>query len=229
MKSSNDILLKRGFVEAGLEFFCAGLHLEEKISLLQSKVAYQRTLGARLLSTERPENSIINFLIKILCSEKKLYTKIEICNTLVAFGKPAVPVLIRHLGKIGNNQHQTVPQSKFNKKSYPLPRDIVSRTLGYIGTAALKPLLEILYTNDLTQLSEAIDSIGYICFYHHQDGVFNELRACYLRHEANDLIRWKAIRAMSGLPESRGFLSGLLESEENEGIRYEAQRSLSLL
>lgn len=228
MRSTKDALLERGFADIGLELLCAGLGLEDKLSLLHSGIAFERTLAARLLLKNKDEKAI-QPLIEALRKEKKLYPKMEICKTLVSFGAPAVKPLIDELGKIGKNQHITVPQEKFKKKSYPLPRDIVSRTLGYMGTPALPDLLNSLEKLNKEQLNAAIDSIGYICFYNHCHDVFDRLKACFLLHKENELIRWKVIRAMSAFPESKTFLSEQILHEYNTGIKLEIERSLSLI
>ena len=227
MKSSDETLRARGFAEAGIEYLCAGLGFHEKIMLLKSKVPYERTLGARLLIKEGKE--CIPFLITALQTEKKLYSKIEICNTLSHQGKPAVKPLIALLGKIGTNQHKSIPEELFRKKSYPLPRDIVARTLAQIGGTALPELLKTLQVQDIKLLSEAIDAIGYICFYGNYPQVLEKLRICYENHKTNDLIRWKTIRAMSAFPGSHTILAQLLPDEKHTGIAQEISRSLSLI
>ena len=40
--------------------------------------------------------------------------------------------MVEYLGQIGNNQHKVLPTNGFNKKSYPLPRDIIARTLAHM-------------------------------------------------------------------------------------------------
>lgn len=225
MKSTQAALKSRGFLEKQDKLSSSELSFEEKIMLLQSSIAVERTLGARLLSSENKEKAI-PLLIEALKTEKKLYSKIEICNTLISFGLPAVKPLIGQLGKIGNNQHKIIPQEKFNKKSYPLPRDISARTLANMGAIALPHLLETLHTENRSQLSEAIDSIGYICFYDYQEHVFEKLILCFEENKANELIRWKIMRAMSAFPESKSFLTEQLQTEKNAGIVLEIERSV---
>ena len=205
MKSSRAALIDRGFLEKDSESTYLGLSFDEKLKLLRSPIAVERTLGAKLLCSENPEISVLH-LIEALKTEKKLYSKIEICNTLVSFGHTSAKPLIEQLGKIGNNQHKTVPQEKFRKKSYPLPRDIAARTLANIGTVVLPDLLKTLSTRSVSQLSEAIDAIGHICFYNYQNGIFEHLFQCFERNQEHELIRWKLVRAMSAFPESEIFL-----------------------
>ena len=116
----------------------------------------------------------------------------------------------------------------FKKTSYPLPRDIAARTLIRIGSTALPDLIRVLNGSDLVRLSEAIDTIGFICFYNYQPGVAGLLEECFYRNEKEELIQWKLFRAMSAFPENIPFLQKqLLLSPEL--FRPEIKRSLSLL
>jgi len=220
-------LESRGYVAGGVEKKYAGSTFRQRIDLLQSKQPTDRTIGARLL-TNNSDLSSIHYLINALTVETKLYPKIEICNSLVSFSTDAVVPLIGVLGRIGNNQHKKVPETDFKKYNYPLPRDIAARTLIRIGPKAIPDLLKVLDSNDLIKLSEAFDTIGYICFYKHQSDVFELLHKCFNRVGKNDLIKWKIIRAMSAFPESESFLTEQIKMQ-NENLRSETERSLSLI
>jgi len=226
MKSKQEALISRGYIEKGAEQAYLDISFDEKTDLLQSKTATNRTLAARLLAKDK---NALSFLIKALCNEKKLYTKIEICNSLVSLGEESVKPLIVLLGKIGNNQHKSLPKTTFKKNSYPLPRDIAARTLAHIGIMALPELLEILKSDNQEQLSEAIDAIGYICFYSNSPGTFPMLIDCYHRNRHVDIIKWKIIRAMSAFPESNDFLNWEKLLIQNRAILNEIDRSLKLI
>lgn len=227
MKSKIGQVENRGFVAAGIENKYLNKTFEQRIVLLKSKLPTDRTLGARLL-TKNSYISTVDYLIDALINEKKLYSKIEICNSLVSFGIDAVIPLIGLLGKIGNNQHKEVPETDFKKDSYPLPRDIASRTLIRIGTKAIPDLLKILDSNNLIRLSEAIDTIGFIYFYNPQINGFGLLKKCFDSNVYNNLIKWKIFRAMSAFPESESFLREQLKLS-NEPLKLEIERSLSLI
>lgn len=227
MKSKIEKIENRGFITAGIENKYLDTTFGQRIILLKSKLPTDRTLGARLL-TKNSDLSTIDYLIDALIKEKKLYTKIEICNSLVSFGIDAVMPLIGFLGKIGNNQHKDVPNTGFKKNSYPLPRDIVSRTIIRIGSKAIPDLLRVLDSNDLILLSEAIDTIGFICFYEYQNNVFEFLIKCFDSNVDNNLIKWKIFRAMSAFPESESFLREQLQLN-NEPLKLEIERSLLLI
>jgi hypothetical protein len=86
--------------------------LKKKNELLQSGTPADRTLGARLLANSKNDHAI-DFLIKAVTIDKKLYPKIEICNSLVSCGQRSIKPLIKILGQVGTNQHRKVPEKEF--------------------------------------------------------------------------------------------------------------------
>lgn len=228
MKSRTEQLENRGYIADGLENDYYDTSFEQRLRLLKSDLPTDRTLGARLLA-KYSDLSSVDVLINALIIEKKLYAKIEICNSLVTFGNDVIFPLIELMGKIGNNQHKRILNSKFKKDSYPLPRDIASRTIIRIGTKALPDLLKVLDSEDITQLSEVIDAIGFICFYEYQSEIFEQLKNCFYRYSENDLIKWKIIRAMSAFSESESFLNEQKQQLGNKNMEPEIERSLSLI
>lgn len=133
------------------------------------------------------------------------------------------------IGKIGSNQHKIVEKENFKKNSYPLPRDIVSRTIIRIGKVALPDLCLVLKTDEILKISKVVDAIGFICFYDKQEKYLQPLIDCYNKNSKNEIIKWKIIRAMSTFPDSIDFLNILNMHENNESIKQEIERSLSLL
>ena len=228
IKTKQEQYQKRGFVEKGKEEKLKDLSFEDKIELLKSNIATERTIGARLLANNSNLNTI-NYLTNALTTEKKLYTKIEICNSLVSFGIHAVNPLINLLGKIGNNQHSEILKSQFKKKSYPLPRDIASRTIIRIGEIALPALTKTIEENNISNLTEAIDTIGYICFYKKHPEMYNHLERCFYKNSNNELIKWKIFRAMSAFHESEIFLIKQKQQIINPLIKSEIERSISII
>ena len=227
MKSDAAQLESRGYVANGIENNYATISFEQRIVLLKSKQATERTLGARLL-IKQSDLQVINCLITALQVETKLYTRLEICNSLVSYGRAAVMPLITVLGTIGNNQHRIVPTADFKKVSYPLPRDLAARTLIRIGTVALPDLLTALNSTDIVQLSEAIDAIGFICFYDYQSAIAGELEDCFYRNSQSELVKWKIFRAMSAFPETTAFLNQQLKLNAG-ALKAEIERSLCLI
>lgn len=217
----------RGFVEAGLEL-SYHLSIHEKLALLKSDIPTDRTIAARLLKSESPE-IVIEYLIDALKIEKKLYPKIEISKTLTWFGQHSVKPLIKLLGKIGNNQHKKVPESEFKKDNYPLPRDIAARILAHIGISALPELMNSLPCLNIKQVSEAIDAIGFICFYEYSEDVYTVLYQLYNTSPTNDLIKWKLLRAFSSFKESYHLLLEEITLLTNQRLKLEAARSIRLV
>lgn len=228
MNSTFKQLELRGYVEDDVEKNYSYLSTEQRISLLKSNLPFERTLGARLLSG-CTEILVIENLVEALKRENKLYPKIEICNSLVTFGKDSVKPLISLLGKIGDNQYREIPEKTFRKKNYPLPRDIAARTLIRIGHPALPDLLKCLMSDDLSMLSEAIDAIGFICFYKWNSKSYSSLIECFNQRHINDLIRWKIFRSMSAFPESENFLNEQKLLTDNIFLKSEIERSLRLI
>jgi len=228
MKSTEKQLENRGYFSSRVESEFAKKSFDELIELLNSKSAVERTVSARLITkTKNPKS--IPFLCLALEKERKLYTKIEICNSLVSYGKSALPELVKLLGKIGNNQHKHIPKSEFKKNSYPLPRDIIARIIIRIGKDALPLLIENLKSNSTRKISETIDAIGYICFYDRQEEIMYNLTNCYKYYSENELIKWKIIRALSAFLESEKFLNNEYWIIKNDRLKQEIERSKKLI
>lgn len=228
MKSSQIQLAGRGFVGPGGEAAFSHLGFDALLKLLESKRPTERTLAARLLAHQANAQGV-GPLCHALVVEKKLYTKIEICNALAAFGPAAVESLMPLLGQIGNNQHKTIPQKIFEKKSFPLPRDIVARILIRMGPDAVPALANIMESGVGPQLSEAVDALGYLCFYDPTINGFPHLQVCYQRFQHQSLIVWKIVRAMGAFEEARDFLVNLYATSNHNGIKLEISRSLNLM
>ena len=228
MISKQEQLINRGFLSDKICSKVYNFSFDRKIMLLKSVIASERTLGARLLK-ENKTIITVNYLIEALKVEKKLYSKIEICNTLMLLDKLSVLPLINCLGTIGNNQHRKVPKNNFLKDSYPLPRDIASRTLIRIGYNIMPDLLKGIKTADKRVLSELIDTIGHVNFKFKKESVFEALKTCYKNNNTDDLIKWKLIRACSGIEESECFLIKLKVELNNNRLKEEIERSLQLI
>lgn len=217
----------RGFVAEGLEISYLRKTNDELKDLLNSHVAVERTIAARVLCQRSHE--FTEDLLIALETEQKLYPKIEICRSLAIFGEKSINGLVQRLGKIGTNQHHRPTDEPFKKRSYPLPRDIAARTLGRIGPKALPALSIVLKEDNPSKVSEAIDAIGFICYAGGQDNYFEPLLNCYNFFKTNDLIRWKIIRAMSAFRASLIFLEQQYQIENNPAIRQEIERSIRLI
>jgi len=226
MKSTLEQLKSRGYVEdADIALY---LHYDKDmlIELLSSKVATERTIAVRLL-TKFKDSDILDALIVCLSKENKLYTKIAVTESIAGFGKEACVKLIPLLGRIGTNQHKTLPTKPFNKQNYPLPRDIVARTICKIGVVAIKPLCECLKSSEYHRILEAIDAIGFISYYHNDYSSLGAIVALRDMYKDDALMVWNILRALQSFPrqESIELLNGYTTSDVMQH-RWEAQRSL---
>lgn len=77
----------------------------------------------------------------------------ELCDALSKGDDQSAKIMIEYLGKIGNNQHTT---NGFNKKSYPLQRDIIARTLGQMKEEISPVLMDVLKTNNNLELGQLL-------------------------------------------------------------------------
>ena len=228
MKSSKTSLMSRGWVDPEmvkhyLDFVPAQLDI-----LIHSIIPSERTLAVKIISIKKMKEFIPE-LCNLLVKEKKLYTKIAICECLSGFGIKSIKYLLPLLGKIGRNQHKVLPSKLFEKNNYPLPRDIAARTIIRIGKPALPYLNIILLNGDRIQILEAIDAIGFITFYSKNNISLKPLIKLYRSIKGTDeLIEWKIVRAFEAFNTDSviSILQDICKKHKNEFIREEAARSL---
>ena len=231
-KSSGIQLMNRGYIsEEDLSKYMNSSE-DDLLELINSREAYERSIAVRLLAIlETDDNNIIILFCEKLTKENKLYTKIEICNALSIKGKMAAKVMVKYLGRIGHNQHAELPKEDFKKKSYPLPRDIISRTLAHMGKEVLPELVEVLKTNNILAIREVTDAIGFICFYEYTDYPLNDLIFCFNEKRNDDIIRWKMVRALGSFNRQSviDILMNVKQNDAQERIKKEAERSLNII
>jgi hypothetical protein len=164
----------------------------------------------------------------LLAKEKKLYTKLEICDKLTTYGIVSLPYLLPFIGKIGNNQLKKPSLVDLNKQSFPLPRDIIARVIIRIGPQALPELEKILGKGDNCQIYEVIDIIGHIAYNYHNLRSEEILFKLLHSKRENEMIQWKVIRAFQAFPSSAvaGFLSEFIKDCTDDLMLEEARRSL---
>ncbi|RDW16781.1 hypothetical protein [Oceanobacillus chungangensis] len=235
MKSSDSQLKARGKITfEDLQYY--NTHSKtELLELIKSKEAHKRTIAVRLLSEKNVlSDDLIYLFLNTLAQEKKLYTKIELCDALSKGGRESAKIMVDYLGKIGNNQHKVLPADGFNKNSYPLPRDIIARTLAHMDEEILPTLLNVLKTNYTFKIREVIDAIGFICFYrkkHRHFQIIDALILCLKDNYNDDIIRWKLVRSFESFNDINTIK--ILQRIEQEDIqliiRNEAKRSLSVI
>ena len=227
MKSELEELIKRGQASEEHLAPCHDKSSSELLELLKSREPVDRTVAAKLL-VKFPEPEVISRLIQILRSEDKLYTRIAITETLGELGEAALPELVKYLGKIGNNQHRELPAKPFEKPNYPLPRDIVARTITKIGVPALTALRKVLESGRQEQVLEALDALGHIAFYEKDRKSFSQVVACLDRFPNDVLVHWKVYRALQSFPnqEAIAILEYVVNNDERRELVWEAERSL---
>lgn len=227
MKSTQEQLLKRGqYTQETLKEF-ENYSKDELIKGFQL-LPHQRSACIYLLSLKYHQDAnYTQLLLQQLSKEKALYTRIEIQKHLSKYGN--IQQMCQYLGKIGHNQYKKLPTKISMKKSYPLPRDIVARSLAHMNKDKLYELFSILPTLQEHQLIEAIDAFGFLCFYH-QD-MINDDMYLYLIHlyhnNENLLMKWKIITCLSAFPQSYPFLIQL--KEKHSILLQEIERSLNII
>lgn len=227
MKSSKDDLQSRGYIDQVYINQFKKINSTELFDLLNSNDSQERTVAAVLLGKRKTKKAVLP-LCRRLEIEKKLYTKIALTEALSNIGIDSISELIILLGKIGKNQHRSLPKKPFNKKNYPLPRDIIARTIIKIGKPALPYLETVLKSDNEEQISEAIDAVGYISYYNNDLQSLHALNYCIKNHKSNDIIKWKIIRAFQSFPTESviDYLENIVKHTEKKEFLWEAKRSL---
>ncbi|HJF31201.1 MAG TPA: HEAT repeat domain-containing protein [Sporosarcina psychrophila] len=235
MKSSDSQLKSRGKITfENLQHY--NNHSEiELLEIIKSKEAYKRTIAIRLLSEKNDLNhELIHLFLQTLTQENKLYTKIELCDALSKGNVQSAKIMVEYLGQIGNNQQKVLPTNGFNKKSYPLPRDIIARTLAHMKKEILPVLLDVLKTDNTLAIREVIDAIGFMCFYnkiHSDNQIIDVLLLCLKTNYKDDITRWKLVRAFESF-NTINVIQTLMDIERNDNqpiVRNEAKRSLEII
>ena len=226
MKSSTADLESRGYISQ-MDFEKCIFHDSQDIYHHLTQAGSIRTAAVRRIRADK-DPQFIPKLVELLRHEKKLYTKIELCECLAEFGLVALDELIPYLGKIGNNQHKVIGNYDLQKKSYPLPRDIVARIIIRMGPNAFPQLKHVLDSKDHGAISEAIDAVGHISV-NYRDYSMEKICIRLYHARLSSLIEWKLIRAFQafGSDEVIHILRKICEDHDMDIImRNEAQRSL---
>ncbi|WP_041137939.1 hypothetical protein [Beduini massiliensis] len=230
MKSTQNDLKKRGYVDTEELRQYQGTPHETLILWINDSDSVKRSIAANYLDALRKEDILL--LIDQLKKEKSLYTRIAICEKLQTGNALTASLMVKELGKIGHNQYHALPKRGSAKKSYPLPRDLIARCLGKMDTAVFPILLEVLNTDDLSRISEVLDAIGFMVFYHPFLVTKENAKKVYSifeRYQNHPLLIWKGLTCLSAFPtkETNRILQSYVALPGILGL--EAQRSLKLL
>lgn len=181
---------------------------DDLILMLYDNNPQKRTIAATLLGYNYCEKAI-PVLCQIFPKEKSLYSRIAISEALGNIGENATLPLIKLLGKIGNNQEKELPVKYFNKKSYPLIRDMAARTIQKIGMPATPYLIDYIgnKNNDLYTKQLALDALGGIAASTGDTRGLNVillwLDECFGSYSDEDIFTiWKLIRTLSAFKNS---------------------------
>ncbi|MHB8127514.1 MAG: hypothetical protein ACYDEX_00745 [Mobilitalea sp.] len=230
MKSSKSDLQKRGYALVEDVQRLSGLPQDILIEKLHSCDAVIRTSAANnLLSMDEIATCE---LLRQLAIEKCLYTKIAICESLERGNYNTAVLMTEYLSKIGNNQYVVLPNKVSAKKSFPLPRDIVARSLGKMEVSVFPALIAVLYEHDMAKIYEVLDAIGFMVFYHPVLATAESVKPVFSLIDTfseNQMVLWKVILCLSAfpLPESETVLRKYVLRTDILGM--EARRSLNLL
>ncbi len=236
MKSSEEALRKRGMAGEEDIKLLERLSTEDIFMKINSTVPAERSAAVIILRSRcnMEDKEYIFLLLERLKKEKSLYTKIEICNTLEKGNKTVALMMCNYLGSIGSNQHLTIANTVSRKKSFPLQRDIIARSLGRMDKEVFSVLLKQLKILDRTKISELLDAIGYMAFYNPDlanPENFGHILDTYEKYREDMLIVWKIALCCSGFPmkESIELLSHIQCEYSHPTIKAEAERSLKLI
>jgi HEAT repeat protein len=196
-------------------------------ALLNDSNPQIRTASAQILGKRRDLVAIPNLCLRLKI-EKALYVRLAVSDALSRIGTTAIPEMINYIGKIGGNQYRDLPSDIFQKWDYPLPRDIMIRSIMRMGTPALEELNQYLLKSDESVVCEIVDAIGHISFYSRDQSSFDNLLRIIAKHRQNELIVWKVLRALQAFPNWRAYkvLKHFLLNGNRPQFRWEAARSL---
>lgn len=230
-----DSLRKRGqFSSEDIDEF-KGCTRCELMQLLNNEAAVVRSAAVHILGTRYDvDEEMASVLLDQLASERALYTRLEICNILETGNIQTARSMTEYLGRIGNNQYKDLPDRGSHKVSYPLPRDIIARSLGRMRPEIYPALTDVLKSHDVAKVSEACDAAGFLVFYNQvlaTDDNAHFICSLVDKYSTNELILWKTITCLSAF--NQKFILDRLEQikaqDHPEVIYMEVERSLSII
>ncbi len=178
---------------------------------------------------QRKVGNSVGDLCNALTREKALYPKIAICEALKSIGKESVEPLSSLIGIVGNNQETVLPEKYFEKKSYPLARDIAVRTIIGIGRPAIHKIIELSSTGDKYLCSQILDALGGLLHKTKDLLILDTLIKIFEQNSQDEFLLWKTIRAFSAV-ESKEAACLILPclKHPQPAIRWETARTLGL-
>lgn len=229
MKTNLEGLKKRGYLTKEDSDLVKNYSYPELLKLLNDKEAFKRTAAISRLRNIVDINELDKKILEILVHEKALYTRLEILDVLASGNATTIKRMIPYINKIGKNQHHIIPNQVSKKESYPLPRDIIVRTLARMDPKYFNEILKILNCDDKI-VGQVIDAIGWQVFYHQElatDNNYQVIVEMVNKYHDNEFIMWKLIICMSAFNQAEELLKQL--ASRNAIIDCEIKRSLSLI
>jgi hypothetical protein len=235
LTSNIEDLRERGYIEQYDLSKYRNLDKEQLIELLNDKVAINRSSAARVISMKYGLNDaeLAKIFLEQLVKEKKLYTRLELCSALEKGNEVTAKEMTYYIGRMGNH-HKVLPQRPSLKKSFPLPRDMIARSLGRMSPRIMPVLNDVLDSGDVDIISEVLDAIGYLTFYNEVAATKNNLNKVLEtveKYKDNPVVLWKCIICLSGFPltDCVKFLTKFINENSNSLYVEEAKRSLKLM
>ncbi len=230
MKSTDESLKNRGMASAKEIAAFSNLALADLVRMLNNSDACLRSAAAINLHSF-VEQAADDLLLQ-LSKEEYLYTRIAICECLETGSIGTARKMINYLGCFGDNQHKVLPDKVSSKKSFPLPRDIIARSLGRMDTSIFPTLMEVLKCNEIDRIYEGLDAIGYMVFYNPILATkenCEQILSLSAEYEGDQILQWKILICLSAFPceESKDILMKFAEEQSILGL--EAKRSLKIL
>ena len=230
MKSTEKQLQSRGKASCEDIRTLKDMEYSEKLRMLNAPSAGMRSAAA--MSLMDIVDTVADHLLQQLARETCLYTRIAICQSLEAGSIKTAEKMGEYLGKIGKNQYKRVEETVSEKKSYPLPRDIIARSMGKMDISVLPVLLSILNGSDRTAISEALDAAGYMLFYH-SAAATKELFTMFMgfaeKWKEDQLLMWKLLLCMSAFPDEEALQLLNVYTKRADPLGAQAERSYNIL
>ncbi len=236
LNSDLETLRGRGYIEDYDISEFKELNRDALIKLLEDKDPVHRSAAAKVirLKCDVCNVEMADILLKHLVKEKKLYTRLEICTTLESGNQVTAKEMVPYIGKIGKNQHKVLPERPSFKSSYPLPRDLIVRSLARMRREILPVLMEVLDSGDIDKIQEVLDAIGFLIFYNRQAGsheYMNKVINTIETYKEDDVIVWKGILCLSAFPHAKSieYLRNVSKTSKKALFREEAKRALKVM
>lgn len=230
MKSDQKKLEERGYISLRMLASFKQFTKEELLPFLKEKPSIRTSCIYYLSEKYHDEDDFTQILLKQLSHETALYTKIEIQNNLSLYGN--ISEMCEYLGKIGHNQHKIVPNKVSLKKSYPLPRDLIARSLAHMEAARYPEFLKAMKSLDEQQLQEGLDAFGFFCFYNATSidkEAYEFVSQLVFKYKENELMTWKLATCLSAFPQSTNLLLKIKTEQKHPTIQKEVERSLQII